>query len=190
MTDITHDLKTSVVAGMEAVNNTIRDTSQTIVESAEAAAAAIKAEAKEAVETADELGQAGTQAVNKTRTVLEDAIERNPLLVGGIALAIGAFVAASLPGTPVEDKLFGERSDEIKDKAVQAVSEGVERAKDAAADVVGDISAAATRQGLNSEGLSKSIEGATAAVRAVVDKGLTTALGANSGKPQAADYPN
>ena len=181
----------SLADGVESVTQAVSDTTNEIKGAAEEAVAAFKTEAVDAVETvsnkAAHLGQAGVSAAYQARTAFDEIIERNPLLVGGIALAIGAFVAASLPGTEMEDKLFGERSDDIKNKASQAVAEGVERAKGAAADAVGEISAAAAREGLNSEALSKSVEGATAAVKAVVDKGVTTALGTGSGK-STADY--
>ena len=181
----------SLADGVESVTQAVSDTTNEIKGAAEEAVAAFKTEAVDAVETvsnkAAQLGEASVSAAYQARTAFDEIIERNPLLVGGIALAIGAFVAASLPGTEMEDKLFGESSHDIKNKASQVVAEGVERAKGAAADAVGEISAAAAREGLNSEALSKSVEGATAAVKAVVDKGLTTALGAGSGKPTA-DY--
>jgi ElaB/YqjD/DUF883 family membrane-anchored ribosome-binding protein len=181
----------SLADGVKSATQAVSDTANDIMGSAEVAVETIKTETVDAVETvsnkAAELGQAGVQAAQQARTTFDEIIERNPLLVGGIALAIGAFVAASLPGTEIEDKLFGESSHDIKNKASQAVAEGVERAKGAAADAVGEISAAAAREGLNSEALSKSVEGATAAVKAVVDKGVTTALGTGSGK-STADY--
>lgn len=183
-----HEAQKSFTEGIESVTQTISDTANDAKGSAEEVIAAVKTEALEAVETASnkaaELSQAGVQAAQQARTTFDEIMERNPLLVGGIALALGAFVAASLPSTEVEDKLFGERSDDIKNKAVQAVADGVEHAKDTAADAVGEISAAAAREGLNSEALSRSVEGATSAVKAVVDKGLRTALGE---KPSA-DY--
>ncbi len=50
-------------------------------------------------------------------------ISRDPLLVGGVALAIGAVIAASLPSSQVENSLFGKQSYDVKDKAREAVSQ-------------------------------------------------------------------
>lgn len=191
VSDVAHSSEDSLAARVEGVTETVSDAVNDVKGSAETAVAAVKAKTAEAVETvsgeAAKLRDGAAHAAQQSRTTFDQLIERNPLLVGGLALALGAFVAASLPSTEIEDTIFGERSDEIKNKAAEAVAEGVEHAKDAAADVVGDISAAAAREGLNSEALSKSVEGATAAVKAVVERGLTTALGAGDGKSPA-DY--
>jgi ElaB/YqjD/DUF883 family membrane-anchored ribosome-binding protein len=189
--DVAHSAEEALAARMEGVTEAVSDAVGDVKSSAEATVAAVKAKTAEAVDAvsdeADHLREEAAHVVQQSRTSFDQLIERNPLLVGGIAFALGAFVAASLPSTEMEDKLFGERSDEIKSKAAQAVADSVEQAKDAAADVVGEISAAAAREGLNSEAMSKTVEGATAAVKAVVDKGLTTALGSANGK-SAADY--
>jgi hypothetical protein len=104
-------------------------------------------------------------------------VDRNPLLVAGVGLAIGGFIAACLPASEAENRMFGEHSDELKDKALDAAAQGVERAKDAAAGMVGDVAAAAARQGLSAEGVDKTVKGLTEGVKSVVDRGLDSALG-------------
>jgi hypothetical protein len=112
-----------------------------------------------------------------------DVIEKNPLLVAGVGLAIGGIIAASVPSTDTEHELFGKRSDQFKEKAQQAAAGGVERAKDMTAALAGDAAAAAAREGLSSEGLKKAVEGVTAGVKSVADKGMQTALGGESTPP-------
>jgi ElaB/YqjD/DUF883 family membrane-anchored ribosome-binding protein len=186
--DIAHsalDLSEAVGARVDGLKETIRDTAQDVMETATTAAssalAAVKAETSDAVETvsagATDMGAAGIQAVNRSRTAFDEIIERNPLLVGGVAFAIGAFIASSLPGSRAEDRLFGDSSDAVKDKASEVVSRGVEQAKNIASEVAEDISAAAAQEGLGKDGLSRTIEGAASGVKAVLDKGLATALG-------------
>ena len=104
-------------------------------------------------------------------------VERKPFVVAGVGLAIGAFIAACLPRSDTENRMFGKPSDALKDKVRAAASQGVERAKDAAANVVGDVTAAATREGLSAEGVGKAMQGLTEGVKSVVDHGLKTALG-------------
>jgi len=103
-------------------------------------------------------------------------LDRNPLLVGGAGLAIGAFIAASLPPSDAENRMLGERSDDLKDKAIEAASQGFERARDVAVGTLDDVAAAAAHEGLNAEGLGKTVEGLTEGVKSVVDRGLKTAL--------------
>ena len=188
------DAKDSLVANVNAATDTINDTAHGIIENATTAAGAtadaIKQTSADARETVSakvsELKEAGTRIVSHSKTVFEDIVDKNPLFLGGLALALGAFIAASLPISDAENKLFGERSDDVKDKALGAVSEGVERAKDTAANIAGDIAAAAAREGLSAEGLSKTIDGTAVAVKAVVDRGLTTAIN-GAGTSQSSD---
>ena len=190
-----NDAKESIVSNINTVTTTISDTAQDVLDSVTATAGEAVQAAKEksadvlerASTSASGMGEAAAGAVSRSRTAFDDLIDKNPMLVGGVALAIGAFIAASIPISDAENKLFGERSDEVKDKARGAVSQGVDRAKDAAANIVGDIAAAAAREGLSAEGLSKTIEGTAVAVKAVVNKGLTTALGDGAGVAQSSD---
>jgi hypothetical protein len=126
---------------------------------------------------ASDLGAKATQFANRSRNTFEDLVDRNPLLVAGVGLALGAFIAASLPSSDAENRMFGERSDDLKDKAREAASQGVERAKNVATDMMDEMTGAAAREGLDGEGLAKAVQGATERVKSVVDKGVKTALG-------------
>ena len=200
VTESTNDLvqsaneaKESIISNIDAVTSTFSDKAQDVLDSVTTAAGDAVQAAKEtsadvlekASTRASSIGEAASGVASRSRPAFDDLIDKNPMLVGGVALAIGAFIAASIPISDAENKLFGERSDEVKDKARGAVSQGVDRAKDAAADIVGDIASAAAREGLSAEGLSKTIEGTAVAVKAIVDKGLTTALG--DGAVQSSD---
>jgi ElaB/YqjD/DUF883 family membrane-anchored ribosome-binding protein len=183
------DTEGSIAANVNAVKDTVSDTAQGIIDSATATANeavhAIKETSTDAFGKVSagvsDFSEAGAGAANHSKAAIKDLIDKNPLLIGGLALAVGAFIAASIPISEAENRLFGERSDEAKDSARGAVAQGVERAKDTAAGIVGDIAAAAAREGLSTEGLSKTIEGTAVVAKAVVDTGLTTALGNSTG---------
>jgi orotate phosphoribosyltransferase-like protein len=51
-------------------------------------------------------------------------------LIGGLGVAIGAILAASLPSTRVEGTVVGRASDGVKRAAGTAAQSGVEAAKD------------------------------------------------------------
>ena len=182
------DVEASITSNVNAVKDAVSDTTQEIIDSATAKAnqtvRTVKETSADALDKVSEgvsdLGEAGARAATRSRTAILDLIDKNPLVVGGMALAVGAFIAASIPISEAENRLFGESSDEVKDSVRGAAAQGVERAKDTAAGVVGDIAAAAAREGLSPEGISKTIEGTAVAVKAVVDAGLTTALGAGT----------
>src|ERR1700722_4452188 len=153
-TSAAQDLQDTVAGMTQAVAGSVKDNVMTAKDSISDAASKFK-------DTAADLS-------DQTRNGLVDLIDRNPLLVAGVGLAIGAFIAASVPPSHAENRVFGERSDDFKGKAFAAASEGVERAKGVATDMVGDVAAAAGREGLNPEGLSKTVAGLTEGVKTVV----------------------
>lgn len=96
-------------------------------------------------------------------------------LIGGLGVAIGAIIAASLPETRAEAKAMGEASNKVKRKAGEAMQSGFATAKsaatsalDAAAKTVGesDLSVEVSRMTQNMSDTLK--EGADDVVRAAV----------------------
>ncbi len=187
-----HDLRDSVAGMGQAAVSTAKGAAQDIRDRvsgmaddvsgmAQAAASTVKDTAAKATETvsgaASALGNKAAELGTQSRNAVEDLVERNPLLVAGVGLAIGAAIAACLPRSEAENRMFGERSDALKDRAREAVSDGVDRAKDAAAGLAGDVAAAASAHGLDADGLSKAVESVTEGAKSVVDRGLKTALG-------------
>lgn len=94
--------------------------------------------------------QAAAAARRGQEQVIE-AVERHPLLVGGISLLVGAAVAACLPQSRTEDDLLGETSDKAKDRVRDVTSRGVQAAKAAGQRVYESTLAEADQQGLTPE---------------------------------------
>lgn len=70
--------------------------------------------------------RAGGEAVRESfETLLED----QPLVVGALALAVGAAFGGLLPRTQTEDEWMGEQSDRLKDDVVSSVQENADKAK-------------------------------------------------------------
>ncbi|WP_407168658.1 DUF3618 domain-containing protein [Bradyrhizobium sp. ORS 111] len=108
-------------AGYDAVADTARRTASSINESAKAA---------------------GQRTLQTGSTFVEFCREQ-PMLLTGLGIAVGALVGALLPATQAENRLVGETSDRLKERAQDLASEQVEGAKevgeralDAAADEV------------------------------------------------------
>ena len=120
------------------------------------------------------------QRVAETKTVTADFLKDNALLVAGIGAALGALIAASLPSSEAENKLFGAGSDKLKDKARQATAQGIEKATELAAETGGAAATAAAREGLNSAGVQAALKTVTDGVRAVASRGLQTATGTSN----------
>jgi ElaB/YqjD/DUF883 family membrane-anchored ribosome-binding protein len=124
-------------------------------------------------------------AATRSRSAAAGFVDANPLLVAGVGVAVGAFIAACLPPTNVERRVAGPAGDAIKNKTRELASQGIARAKDAAQGVMDDVAAAASREGLDAQGMKQTIEGVTEKVRSVADRGVETALGKAAGnQPQ------
>lgn len=74
----------------------------------------------------DSLLQQKDRAVQGYNHLLRD----NPLVLGAIGIAVGALLGAALPTTESENRLMGEASDELADKAREAVQTGADKARE------------------------------------------------------------
>jgi hypothetical protein len=117
-------------------------------------------------------------ASTTSRNSIVSSVNDNSLLLAGIGAAVGALLAASIPTSEAEDRLFGAESEKLKDKARNAAAKGIEKAGDIAADAAGSVATAAAREGLNAGGVQDALNTVANGVRAVADRGLDTALAA------------
>jgi hypothetical protein len=85
-------------------------------------------------EAREDLRERVEEARWEVRDRVEDVRERiedDPLVLAALGIALGAALGASLPRTRVEDELFGEKRDELAEKAKQVgeqLREGVRHA--------------------------------------------------------------
>src|SRR4029079_11360109 len=69
---------------------------------------------------AEELAASTTQKAKVAKDSLASVVDGNPLRVGGVALAIGGFIAAALPASQIEERVLGKGSEALKDTARKA----------------------------------------------------------------------
>jgi ElaB/YqjD/DUF883 family membrane-anchored ribosome-binding protein len=89
--------------------------------------------------------QTGNQLNNASRrakTELEYWMERNPLAVGGAALALGLAVGLALPESHQEQRLMGSARDRLIDRAQDLAGQAVDKAQKVAGDVANKASEA------------------------------------------------
>lgn len=92
--------------------------------------------------------QAGADAGSRIRSTFLDALEREPLVLGALGVAVGAAIGAMIPPTRTEQEYLGDASRQVKKGAETAIAKGVDKAKHVASDVYGAAKAEADRQGL------------------------------------------
>lgn len=139
--DATESLRSAAEGTKRAASETgdrLRDMAGSMTESARHGAS----ETIEAVrETAGSAARTGQRALQSGSAFLEFCREQ-PMLLTGLGIAVGALVGILLPPTEAENRLMGDTSDSLKERAQDLATERVqdakeigERALDAAAEV-------------------------------------------------------
>jgi vacuolar-type H+-ATPase subunit H len=82
----------------------------------------------------------------RAKNTFLDALEREPLVIGALGVAVGAAIGAMLPTTRAEQEYLGTAGSEARKTAEQTLSEGVDRAKQVAGDVYSAARDEADRQ--------------------------------------------
>ncbi|TKV77727.1 hypothetical protein FDV58_29410 [Bradyrhizobium elkanii] len=81
----------------------------------------------------ENLAQPGKEAITKAQSSLADMLERQPLVLGAVGLAIGAAIAGAFRASDIEDEWVGDLSDDVKadlNKRAGAVSQSLSEASD------------------------------------------------------------
>lgn len=165
-----NDARDYLQQGVDAV----KETATAATASMKDRATSVAAGASTAVsETADKITGGAEDLTRQARAAVTGTFDQNPLLVAGIGLAIGAFIAAAFPATEAEENLFGETSDALRRQAEGIASKGVDAAKAAVESAAG----AASEQGLSVDGLSSLGASLTEKARKVAERGVEAALG-------------
>jgi len=104
----------------------------------EAARARVMAARHRAVSARRKAAAATRSGWRQGRDTAVDLFEDHPLVVGALAIAAGAAIAAALPKTRVEEEWLGDTSDELMDEAERIFLEEREKAGKIASAAVGE----------------------------------------------------
>lgn len=134
---------------------------------------------------ADRARQAASNAKDRARTVADgarrravdyghraeetfmDTLEREPLIIGALGVAVGAAVGLALPSTPIEDRYVGPLRDRALDEGKAKAKEGLAQAKGVATAAAQTLKDEADRQGVTD--MSGLVDKAEQIARAGVD---------------------
>jgi ElaB/YqjD/DUF883 family membrane-anchored ribosome-binding protein len=76
----------------------------------------------------------------------QELMQRNPLVVGAVAAAVGVAVGLALPETERENRLMGEARDSLVERAQDAAQGAVQKAKQVAGDTAQQVAGEAAKQ--------------------------------------------
>ncbi|MER8390218.1 hypothetical protein NKH14_33050, partial [Mesorhizobium sp. M1380] len=97
--------------------------------------------------TAGQVGSAATDMSGRVRQSALDLFQREPLAMAAVGLAVGTAIGVMLPHTAAEDEQLGPYRDKLRDSAEDLLEEGVEQAKQVAAEAYETVKEEADRQG-------------------------------------------
>lgn len=108
---------------------------------------------------ARDAGSTARHQAERARSGFSRMLEERPLVVGAIALAIGAALGALLPPTRREDEWLGETRDGLKDRAVSAGRAEIAKAERVAGRAMDTARDEAQREHLTPEGMREDLSG-------------------------------
>jgi hypothetical protein len=114
-------------------------------------------------------------AFQAARENLTELFRAQPLALGAIGLAIGAGIAAALPGTDVENSYLGEVSETVKSKTAEIAGQQVDKAATLANDAMDAGAEEARKQGMTIDGARAAVADVTDRAGRVVDAAKKTA---------------
>lgn len=187
--DATADAYRRGAASAQAAASTMRDAAEGALASGRASAEATASKIRETAESAMLAGKASVNAAadrlsataaaatdrasaaaGATADFAKTSYDKTPLLVGGLALAVGAVIAAALPATDVERGMASGASEALK----RNTEKGMDRAFRTAKDVVGGVAADMVQKAGAVAG--SMADDASEKVVAVAEKAVTTAF--------------
>jgi uncharacterized phage infection (PIP) family protein YhgE len=115
-----------------------------------------QAGAETAARSADQLSATFTQS----KETLIEAMENHPFVVAGLGLLAGAVIAAALPVSEAENRVFGDTSDDLKNRVRDAASESVNVAAAAAQSLYQESISRVEEHGLSAESVREIIKDA------------------------------
>jgi gas vesicle protein len=197
VSDAAEDAKSSVSSSLGAMRSraaaAISDTTDaartTASDTMTAATEAVSATYRSGIDAASRTGDQLSESFRQSKESLFETIESHPFLVGAVGLLIGGVIASALPVTQTENRLFGDTSDDLKNRARDMASDGLQVAKTAAQDVYQESVSRAQEQGLSPEVVRQTVKGVGDKVKNVVEQ-APTALDEKSEKPAKAISPS
>jgi len=160
----------------QTISSTVGSAGDSVREESAAASRAASDAALSLTDTAREFASAApavsSQLFSTARSNLSDLMQRQPLLLGAIGLAIGAGVAAAVQATPAEKELLGRASGDFQRDARDFAADQTRRATSVAAGVATAVAQEARVQGLTPGGIKGKANEIGQKMKNVFDQGF------------------
>jgi hypothetical protein len=142
--------------GLDRIPAATRDRTDALRDAAESSFDGVRERSVGVANAAAEFAQGmanRADAYETARDNLTALFKAQPLALGAIGLAIGAGIAAAIPGTEVENAYLGEVSETVRSKSAEIAGQQVDQATTLATQVIDVAAEEARKQGLTAEGV-------------------------------------
>jgi hypothetical protein len=177
--DVAGEARESAGGTADAASGMAGDLRDRAAQTAEAVASKVRsgmdAASEIAKEKMEQVRSTATNAATTAPAAASKVIRDNAALIGGLGVAIGAILAASLPSTRAEASVVGNASDGVKRAAGTAAQSGFEAAKDAALSAADAAARSVSEADLGGHA-SRIADGVTEKLTEVADDVVTTAF--------------
>lgn len=154
-----------IASARETVGEFASSARETVGEYAETAASTARDASDRVRQAAGTASVRARETWNRTSATVDDFVHDYPLAAGALAVAVGAAIGLSVPGTEFEDRTLGERRDQAMERArakARELKEDVTQRANRVADAVVDIATAGAPRETGATGAT----GATSATSA------------------------
>ena len=128
-----------------------RDSVATTAEAGLETAAQLRDRARE---RASDLGHRAAEVGDRAGKTIVQTVSEHPFLVAGLGLIVGGLIASALPRSRIEDRLVGPTASNIKDRAREMATSGLDGVKEAATGAYQEVVRGAEEAGLTSDNVS------------------------------------
>ncbi len=182
----------AIASGAESVQSSVSAAGNRISEGTESLTEEGRKRVIAARQKAVEMKRSAMRSVSDGADVATDFYDNQPLVIGALALAVGAALGGALPRTKVEDDLMGDQSDTLYDEAESIFEEEKAKAMKVAESVKDEVKdiAAETKADLdNGAPVEKNAaqavgDKAKSMANRVAEAAKTTAKDEDLGKPK------
>jgi ElaB/YqjD/DUF883 family membrane-anchored ribosome-binding protein len=129
-------------------------------------------------DVAQKIRDRAVETSQKATSIINETLQQNPLLVGGLGLAIGMLIASALPQSDIEKGVLSDAGAQARKQANDLASKGFDAAKNIAVGVIADVAEQAVREGLSPADLNAAAEDLGRRVRKVAESATGAAFGA------------
>lgn len=161
----------NIAGKAQATIDTVRDmTAEKVGRASDALSETFESSREATADTAQQVAGQVSDTYFRTRDSMADMIERNPLLVGGVAFALGSIVASAVPVTRQEQRLMGDTSEEMKRRAGGLAKRGLQEARTAAEEVYRSAAGEVRSEGLTPDVARRTAREAMERARGAVEE--------------------